>query len=75
VVVTVEDEGCGIEPESLERIFDPFFTTKAVGQGTGLGLSIFPQIVASHGGDISVESEPGRYTRFRVALPAADRED
>jgi len=75
VVVTVEDEGCGIEPESLERIFDPFFTTKAVGQGTGLGLSISHQIVASHGGDISVESEPGRYTRFRVALPAADRED
>jgi len=66
----VEDEGCGIAPEVINRIFDPFFTTKQVGEGTGLGLSISYQIVNSHGGNISVESEPGR-TRFRVDLPAA----
>jgi PAS domain S-box-containing protein len=74
-VVTVEDDGCGIAPELVDRIFDPFFTTKAVGEGTGLGLSISYQIVRSHGGDISAESEPGRHTRFRVELPAADEED
>jgi signal transduction histidine kinase len=69
VTVKVEDDGCGIAPENLERIFDPFFTTKRVGEGTGLGLGIAYHIVRSHGGEIRVDSELGRGTRFRVRLP------
>jgi signal transduction histidine kinase len=77
VVVEVEDDGAGIEPEHLERIFDPFFTTKDVGKGTGLGLSVTYGIVTRHGGTITVTSEPGRGTCFRVELPVrmADADD
>ena len=73
VLVRIEDEGCGIAPEVLARIFDPFFTTKPVGEGTGLGLAISHQIVRSHGGAMTVESEPGRGTSFCVELPASGR--
>ena len=79
VVLSVEDDGCGIPPELIDRIFDPFFTTKSVGEGTGLGLSISYEIVRRHGGEIEVESVPGRGSAFRVRLPAArdvgDEED
>ncbi|MBW1683950.1 MAG: PAS domain-containing protein [Deltaproteobacteria bacterium] len=71
VFARVEDDGCGMEPEIRERIFDPFFTTKPVGEGTGLGLGIAYGIIRNHGGDISVESEPGRGSRFCVQLPVA----
>jgi signal transduction histidine kinase len=67
--VKVEDDGCGIAPEHLERIFDPFFTTKPVGEGTGLGLGIAYHIVRSHRGEIQVDSELGRGSRFRVKIP------
>ncbi len=70
-VVTVRDTGAGIPASVVARIFDPFFTTKAVGVGTGLGLSICHSIVTGMGGEISVASEEGRGTTFRVALPAA----
>ncbi|WP_338476567.1 ATP-binding protein [Pseudomonas khavaziana] len=65
----VADNGCGIAPQAMQKIFDPFFTTKPVGEGTGLGLSLSYGIVKKHHGDISVSSEPGKGTTFRVVLP------
>jgi PAS domain S-box-containing protein len=72
VVVTVADTGEGIPQEIIDRIFDPFFTTKPVGQGTGLGLSTVLAIARNHGGFVTVDSEPGRGTVFKVYLPAAE---
>ena len=69
VWVEVEDNGKGIAPQHLARIFEPFFTTKPIGKGTGLGLSLSYSIVAKHGGQIVVDSEVGRGSRFRVVLP------
>ena len=66
LVVTVEDTGCGIEEEQLSNIFDPFVTYKK--DGTGLGLAICDHIIKAHGGSISVTSEPGVGTMFRVTL-------
>jgi CheY-like chemotaxis protein len=71
-VVEVRDTGVGIAPELVDRIFEPFFTTKAAGVGTGLGLSICHGAVTSLGGDISVDSAPGRGSTFRVTIPPAD---
>jgi signal transduction histidine kinase len=62
----VEDTGCGMAPEIVERLFTPFFTTKA--QGTGLGLSTVRKIVETHGGMLRVQSKPGEGTRFEVVL-------
>jgi signal transduction histidine kinase len=70
IVVEVGDTGHGIEPDLLPRIFEPFFTTKEAGEGTGLGLSICHAIIASMGGEIEVESEPGQGATFRVLLHA-----
>jgi PAS domain S-box-containing protein len=66
----VEDQGPGISPDLLVRIFDPFFTTKGPGEGTGLGLAVVHGIVASLGGAVWAESEPGLGARFHVLLPA-----
>jgi CheY-like chemotaxis protein len=70
-VVEVRDSGLGIPPEIVARIFDPFFTTKPEGVGTGLGLWICKGILAGLGGEISVESQLGHGSIFRVTLPPA----
>jgi signal transduction histidine kinase len=67
----VIDRGVGIDPEIVGRIFDPFFTTAKVGEGAGLGLAISHTIVTAHGGTLTVESEVGKGSTFRVELPAA----
>ncbi len=69
-VLEVADSGEGIAQDDLGRIFDPFFTTKE--RGTGLGLAIVHRIVEAHGGELSVRSEEGRGSTFRVALPLAE---
>ncbi len=74
IFITIADTGSGIAPEHLGRLFDPFFTTKEVGKGTGLGLSIVYDIVKQHGGEITVDSEPGRGSTFRVRLPIREED-
>lgn len=69
VKIEIEDSGCGIAKEALEKVFDPFFTTKKVGQGTGLGLSIAYGLIQKHHGTIDVMSELGRGTKFTIVLP------
>ena len=72
VEVAISDTGRGIAREQVDRIFDPFFTTKASGQGTGLGLSIAYGIVTTHGGSITVRSEPGKGSTFTVRMPVVE---
>ena len=67
--LTVEDSGHGIPASHRDRLFEPFFTTKKIGDGSGLGLAISRNIVESHGGSISIESEVGRGTQVMVSLP------
>jgi CheY-like chemotaxis protein len=73
-VVEIHDTGAGIPPAVMSRIFDAFFTTKPVGLGTGLGLAICHRIVTSYGGEISVESQVGNGSVFRIAFPAVQAE-
>ncbi|MCY1077343.1 PAS domain-containing protein [Archangium lansingense] len=71
VRVDISDTGHGIPPEVLPRIFEPFFTTKPAGAGTGLGLSISQSIIQKMGGELGVQSEPGRGTTFSLLLPVS----
>jgi signal transduction histidine kinase len=70
VEVEVRDNGVGIAAEVRDKIFMPFFTTKPAGEGTGLGLSLsYDIVVKEHGGEMTVDSQPGEFTAFRVTLP------
>jgi PAS domain S-box-containing protein len=72
VAVSIEDSGTGIEEETLARIFEPFFTTKEINKGTGLGLSQVYGFAKQSGGEVSVESELGKGSRFTLYLPRLD---
>src|SRR5262249_907999 len=69
VRIEVSDTGQGLTEEERERLFTPYYTTKQ--HGTGLGLAIVQSVISDHGGRISVQSEPGKGSTFRIALPAA----
>ena len=71
ILITISDTGHGIPADDLKRIFEPFYTTKGRGKGTGLGLAICRQLTAALGGNISVESQPGKGSTFFVRLPAS----
>jgi len=72
VFFNVQDNGSGMTREVKERLFEPFFTTKPEGSGTGLGLATCRRLIQSMHGQIAVESQPRRGTRFRIFLPPAD---
>ena len=70
VEIRIRDNGTGIPPEVKERMFNPFFTTKPAGEGTGLGLSISHDIIVKqHRGSIEVDTQPGKFTEFKIILP------
>ncbi len=72
-ILTIADNGPGIEPQVLERIFEPYFTTKDPGKGSGIGLAVVYRILKDHKGDIRVFSDVGKGTTFEVYLPALDK--
>jgi two-component system cell cycle sensor histidine kinase/response regulator CckA len=73
VKITVTDSGLGMKKSVMDRIFDPFFTTRGKSRGTGLGLASVYGIIKNHGGNIQVQSEPGKGTSFVIMLPASTK--
>lgn len=71
-VLSVSDTGCGISRQALEQIFEPFYTTKRSGKGTGLGLSVIHNLMVAVGGEIEVDSEPGKGSTFKLYFPVED---
>jgi two-component system NtrC family sensor kinase len=69
VNIYLGDNGIGMDENTKKKIFEPFFTTKDVGEGTGLGMSIVFKIIERHGGSLTVNSEPGKGTEFKISLP------
>ena len=69
VVITVHDNGIGIEDTIIEKLFDPFFTTKTTSEAAGVGLYLSREIVQNHGGDITVKSVKDEYSEFTITLP------
>jgi len=74
VELLIEDNGHGMDAQTLDRVFDAFFTTKPAGKGTGLGLSLCYSIMKTHGGNIDIESAPGKGTTVHVFFPVTDTE-
>ena len=69
IIMAISDNGPGISPDIRDKIFQPFFTTKSTGSGTGLGLSLSYDIIKAHNGDLTVISEPGKGSTFKIILP------
>ncbi len=72
VLLSVEDNGCGIAQDVIDQVFDPFFTTKPVGQGTGLGLSMVYGFTRQTGGHVHIDSTEGQGTRVDLHLPCGE---
>jgi two-component system NtrC family sensor kinase len=72
VIITIADNGCGINAENISKIFDPFFSTRLVGSGVGLGLAVAYGVIELHGGKIHVESKPAQGSIFTITLPVAN---
>jgi signal transduction histidine kinase len=74
ITIAVQDTGCGMPEDDVQKAFEPFFTTKAVGKGTGLGLFLSRETVVAHGGGLSIESKMGRGTTVTMTLPGLQTE-
>jgi signal transduction histidine kinase len=69
LVITIKDNGNGIPEKTKDKIFQPFFTTKPTGKGTGLGLSMSYDIIKAHKGELTVDTEEGKFTAFKISIP------